>query len=153
MFCQFIFCHFCALQSQVDGEGLSSQVSERYPACTCLYMEDNEHTRTHILPNRFPDLKVDVEEELKQCRVSQSPSLPPVSHWSPSLPSVIGLPPIQEYVEQVRPMVRDTVCYLHHAIQEGKKVIVEGANATMLDIDFGESHTHTHTHTHTSVPL
>lgn len=34
-------------------------------------------------------------------------------------------------------MVRDTVFFLHQAIQEQKKVIVEGANATMLDIDFG----------------
>ena len=37
----------------------------------------------------------------------------------------------------MRPMVRDTVFYLHQAIQEQKKIIVEGANATMLDIDFG----------------
>lgn len=34
-------------------------------------------------------------------------------------------------------MVRDTVSYLHKAIGEGKKVLVEGANAAMLDIDFG----------------
>lgn len=36
-------------------------------------------------------------------------------------------------------MVCDTVSLVNHAIKQGKSVIVEGANATMLDIDFGES--------------
>ena len=31
----------------------------------------------------------------------------------------------------------DSVTYIHKAIGEGKKVLVEGANALMLDIDFG----------------
>ena len=37
-------------------------------------------------------------------------------------------------------MVRDTVTYLHNVLSSstGKTVIVEGAQATMLDIDFGE---------------
>ena len=56
-------------------------------------------------------------------------------------------------MDRIKPMVRDTVWYLHHAIQDQKKIIVEGANATMLDIDFGtQIHTHTHTHTHTALP-
>jgi len=33
--------------------------------------------------------------------------------------------------------VRETVQYLHQVLKDGKKVLVEGANATMLDIDFG----------------
>ena len=52
---------------------------------------------------------------------------------------------VQGYVGWVRPMVRDTVYYLHAAVEEGKKVVVEGANATMLDIDFGESTLHSNT--------
>ena len=69
--------------------------------------------------------------------LSLSPSL------SPSLPLPFSLslslsPSLwQEFVPLVRPMVKDTVFYLHQAIQEQKKIIVEGANATMLDIDFG----------------
>ena len=47
----------------------------------------------------------------------------------------------QEFSEVIKPMVRDTVTYLHHALQDKEKVIlVEGANATMLDIDFGIPH-------------
>ena len=31
----------------------------------------------------------------------------------------------------------DSVVYIHKALSDGKKVLVEGANALMLDIDFG----------------
>ncbi|CAO3694174.1 unnamed protein product [Umbelopsis ramanniana] len=39
--------------------------------------------------------------------------------------------------ERLRPYVVDGIGYLHKAHKEGKKVLVEGANALMLDIDFG----------------
>ncbi|KAI0748724.1 Adenylosuccinate synthetase [Daedaleopsis nitida] len=39
--------------------------------------------------------------------------------------------------ERLQPYVVDSVVYLHKALSEGKKVLVEGANALMLDIDFG----------------
>ncbi|RDX49838.1 Adenylosuccinate synthetase [Lentinus brumalis] len=39
--------------------------------------------------------------------------------------------------ERLRPYVLDSVVYIHKALSEGKKVLVEGANALMLDIDFG----------------
>ncbi|XP_026333290.1 adenylosuccinate synthetase isoform X3 [Hyposmocoma kahamanoa] len=41
------------------------------------------------------------------------------------------------YAKEIRPLVRDTVTYLHDQIKAGRKVLVEGANAAMLDIDFG----------------
>ncbi|KAL7633405.1 UNVERIFIED_CONTAM: hypothetical protein RMT77_016276 [Armadillidium vulgare] len=58
----------------------------------------------------FPELKVDVEEEIKKYK---------------------------GYVEKLAPLVKNTVVYIHNALMEGKSVLVEGANATMLDIDFG----------------
>ncbi|XP_059611853.1 adenylosuccinate synthetase [Phlebotomus argentipes] len=58
----------------------------------------------------FPELNVDVKSELERYK---------------------------EFAEKLRPLVGDTVFYMHRAIQEGKKVLVEGANAAMLDIDFG----------------
>jgi len=58
----------------------------------------------------FPSINVDVEAELARYK---------------------------EYVEKVRPYVKDTICFLHTAIREGKAILVEGANAAMLDIDFG----------------
>ena len=43
------------------------------------------------------------------------------------------------YAERLRPMVVETVSFLHKQIRSGKNVLVEGANAAMLDIDFGKS--------------
>jgi len=43
----------------------------------------------------------------------------------------------RELAEEIRPYVCETVSYLHEILASGKKVLVEGANASMLDIDFG----------------
>jgi len=44
----------------------------------------------------------------------------------------------KELADYFRPMTIDTIAYLNQAIIDGsKKILVEGANATMLDIDFG----------------
>lgn len=59
----------------------------------------------------FPSLSVDIEPELKK---------------------------YEEFAEKVRPLVTETVYFLHKSVREGKKILVEGANAAMLDIDFGK---------------
>ncbi|KJA24247.1 hypothetical protein HYPSUDRAFT_200747 [Hypholoma sublateritium FD-334 SS-4] len=43
----------------------------------------------------------------------------------------------KKLAEKLRPYVIDSVTYIHQAISSGKRVLVEGANALMLDIDFG----------------
>ena len=43
----------------------------------------------------------------------------------------------QVLAERLKPYVIDSVSYIHKAITDGKRVLVEGANALMLDIDFG----------------
>lgn len=46
---------------------------------------------------------------------------------------------VQDYVEKVKPMVRDGVFYMYGALHgPPKNILVEGANAALLDIDFGE---------------
>lgn len=61
----------------------------------------------------FPDLDVDIEKIIEQ---------------------------FQHLAEYFRPMIIDTIAYLNEAIIDGsKKILVEGANATMLDIDFGSN--------------
>ncbi|XP_055693893.1 adenylosuccinate synthetase-like isoform X2 [Lutzomyia longipalpis] len=72
--------------------------SEKFQSCCSLYQR------------MFPDLNVDVKDELVQYK---------------------------DFAEKLRPLVGDTVFFMHKAIKEGKKVLVEGANAAMLDIDFG----------------
>jgi adenylosuccinate synthase len=49
-------------------------------------------------------------------------------------------PMIQQFCdvgERLRPLVVDTVVYLHRAIRDGREVLLEGAQGTMLDIDHG----------------
>ena len=35
-------------------------------------------------------------------------------------------------------MVKDTIYHINNVISEGKNVLIEGANAVMLDFDLGE---------------
>lgn len=52
---------------------------------------------------------------------------------------------VQEYAERLRPMVRDGVYYMYEALHgPPKKILVEGANAALLDIDFGRDTTLMH---------
>lgn len=43
----------------------------------------------------------------------------------------------QGLAERLRPFVIDSVSYIHKALAEEKRILVEGANALMLDLDFG----------------
>ena len=43
----------------------------------------------------------------------------------------------ERFAERIRPMVRDTALLLNQAIAEGKTMLFEGAQGTMLDIDHG----------------
>lgn len=59
---------------------------------------------------RFPNIAYDVEAEIVSYRT---------------------------LAKRLRPMIADTVHYIHSAHAAGKRILVEGANATMLDLDFG----------------
>lgn len=68
---------------------------------------------THLVEvykKMFPNLEVDIPQELERYKV---------------------------FAEQIRPMVSDTVHFLSSQLKANKQVLVEGANAAMLDIDFG----------------
>jgi adenylosuccinate synthase len=43
----------------------------------------------------------------------------------------------EEYAERIRPMVCDTAALLADAMAQGKRILFEGAQGTMLDIDHG----------------
>lgn len=40
-------------------------------------------------------------------------------------------------IAQIKPFITDTSLYLNQAMKEGKKILIEGANGTLLDIDHG----------------
>ncbi|CAG5119811.1 unnamed protein product [Candidula unifasciata] len=65
-----------------------------------------------------------------------------VDHFKQMYPELIvdidsDLTLYKELAERVRPMAKDTVSYLHTAILENKRILVECAQSTILDIDFG----------------
>ena len=41
------------------------------------------------------------------------------------------------YAEQLRPFVRDTATWIHHARAQGKRLLFEGAQGSLLDVDHG----------------
>lgn len=43
----------------------------------------------------------------------------------------------RKIAETVKPLITDTVEYINSAHEAGRRILIEGANATMLDIDFG----------------
>ena len=59
---------------------------------------------------QFPDLKANVDEQLER---------------------------IKEMREHIRTCVIDTIPFISRSIHEKRNILVEGANANMLDIDFG----------------
>jgi adenylosuccinate synthase len=71
-------------------------------------------TRYHRLVNsrmkRYGDFDYDVEQELAR---------------------------YEKYREQLRPFVVDAIDFMHNALNENKRILIEGANALMLDIDYG----------------
>ncbi len=76
-----------------------------------MYISNRLRSLYNYYKLTYPDLEGDVEKTIEQFR---------------------------ELADYFRPMTIDTIAYLNQAIIDGsKKILVEGANATMLDIDFG----------------
>jgi len=44
---------------------------------------------------------------------------------------------LQQYIEFYRSMVIDTIIFMNNAVKKNKKILVEGAQACLLDVDFG----------------
>ena len=87
---------------------------------------------------RFVDL-MDPEEFARQLKIN-------VTAKNRILTELFGRKPLNYdeilaeylgYAEKLRPYVTDTIFTLHDAIGRGDKVLFEGAQATMLDIDYG----------------
>ena len=74
------------------------------------YFESRLRSLVKQLQIAYPGLQVDVESELEYYR---------------------------QVREEVLAMTTDTISLVHSALKADKRVLVEGANATMIDIDFG----------------
>eukprot|EP00071_Canis_lupus_P043303 XP_022276860.1 adenylosuccinate synthetase isozyme 2 isoform X3 [Canis lupus familiaris] len=83
--------------------------------CDLVSDFDGFSERFKVLANQYksiyPTLEIDIEGELQK---------------------------LKGYMERIKPMVRDGVYFLYEALHgPPKKILVEGANAALLDIDFG----------------
>ncbi|KAK5641330.1 hypothetical protein RI129_009877 [Pyrocoelia pectoralis] len=74
------------------------------------YFSDKFRGLVNLYERMFPNLSVDIDGELEKYR---------------------------QYADILRPYITETVYSINKCIKEGKKIFVEGANAALLDIDFG----------------
>lgn len=75
-----------------------------------VYFEARLRSLVAQLTNAYPGLDIDVEAELAYYHSIR---------------------------EELLPLITDTIVYCSDALDQGKNILVEGANATMLDLDFG----------------
>lgn len=74
------------------------------------YFESRLRSLVKQLKSAYPELEIDIDKELAY------------------FGRIRG---------QILPMVKDTVHFSNNALAENKSILVEGANATMIDLDFG----------------
>ena len=82
---------------------------------------------------------IEVEEFAEKCRdilTQKNLILQKVYNHAPLNYEEI-LSEYQSYAEKIAPYVCDTITFLNNEIDTGKKILFEGAQATMLDIDYG----------------
>lgn len=108
------------------GKGIGPAYCDKYERCG-LRVEDLYSTS--------------FEQKLKELVESRKALLKFYSPEDETIDQVLDGDKIyQEYIEfaeLLRPYACDAVTYLHKALEQDRKVIVEGAQATLLDIDFG----------------
>ena len=84
---------------------------------------------------RISDLYLDeslLEQKIAQLFASYSKRFPQLK-----LDAVSEVKKLKSYADRLEPVVCDTIYYMNAQIDQGSKVLIEGANAAMLDIDFG----------------
>ena len=63
--------------------------------------------------------------------------------WTAMLPDFTPFDPrpwptnTSDYAERLRPYVRDTTTWLHEAVAQGRRLMFEGAQGSLLDVDHG----------------
>ncbi|KYQ92695.1 adenylosuccinate synthetase [Tieghemostelium lacteum] len=96
------------------GPAYSSKASRGgIRVCDLFFFESFKKSFVRMVENkfkRFGKFEYDIEAELKR---------------------------YEEYSKLIKPFVIDSVYYINKAFDDGKRVLIEGAQSTMLDLDFG----------------
>ena len=116
-------------QSDVDGENLGTTLRGIGPCYR------DKVGRTHAV--RLGDiLRPDFQERVQRIVQAKSQMLAGLEGDAPLDATAIH----QEYsgfAEQLRPMIGDTTTYLLDALEQNKRVLFEGAQGALLDVDHG----------------
>eukprot|EP00638_Chattonella_subsalsa_P008576 CAMPEP_0117768758 /NCGR_PEP_ID=MMETSP0947-20121206/22584_1 /TAXON_ID=44440 /ORGANISM="Chattonella subsalsa, Strain CCMP2191" /LENGTH=157 /DNA_ID=CAMNT_0005593037 /DNA_START=90 /DNA_END=559 /DNA_ORIENTATION=+ len=106
--------HFIGTTKKGIGPAYSSKINRNGVRFGDLQdwpeFERKVRTLAGVFQSQYPDLKLDLEKELEFYRGMRA---------------------------QLLEMTVDTIEYINRQYYEGKKILIEGANAIMLDIDFG----------------
>lgn len=102
------------------ARGIGPAYSDKYERCG-IRMED-------LISDRF--------EELLTINLNNKNRIFEIYGY-PTIDLKQTLADYKEYAEILRPHIIDSVTYLHKALDDGKKILCEGAQASLLDIDFG----------------
>ncbi|KAJ1411208.1 adenylosuccinate synthetase [Ochromonadaceae sp. CCMP2298] len=112
-------------EKQLAGEKIGTTLKGIGPAYSCktqrnglrvgdlrdmVYFEARLRSLAAQLERQYPGIKIDVNQELVYYKSVR---------------------------EELLPLITDTIVYCNDALAAGKNILIEGANATMLDLDFG----------------
>mmetsp|Transcript_32330 Transcript_32330/g.54501 ORF Transcript_32330/g.54501 Transcript_32330/m.54501 type:complete len:508 (-) Transcript_32330:106-1629(-) len=112
-------------EKQLAGQKIGTTLKGIGPAYSCKtarnglrlgdlrdmeYFESRLRSLAGSLERAYPGIKIDIDKELAYYNAIRS---------------------------EILPLVTDTITYCNDALRSGKNILVEGANATMLDLDFG----------------
>uniref|UniRef100_A0A674J8V7 Adenylosuccinate synthetase n=1 Tax=Terrapene triunguis TaxID=2587831 RepID=A0A674J8V7_9SAUR len=114
-------------RQQQDGKNLGTTKKGIGPVYAC------KASRTGL---RICDLLADFHEFSKKFRVLAQQYK--ATYPALTINTEVELQQLKVYAERIRPLVKDGVYFMHQALHgPPKKILVEGANAALLDIDFG----------------
>jgi adenylosuccinate synthase len=96
------------------------------------YMDKVERTGIRMI-----DLLEEDFEALMRARIQDKNEIIEKLYGAEKLDENLIVEEYLGYVERIRPFVRDTGVMVHQGLEEGKKVLLEGAQGTLLDVDYG----------------
>jgi adenylosuccinate synthase len=117
----------------------------RAPGCACTTSSTPRSRKSSVRSSRVATsatgtLSTTPREKSSAIRCEASNRAPPARGAPSSCQTDVTLfntRQLQGLAERLRPFVIDSVVYIHEALATGKRILIEGANALMLDIDYG----------------
>ncbi len=117
------------LSEEMRGEKKIGTTKKGIGPC---YMDKVERTGIRVI-----DLISDGIEEALRERIAFKNILIEKIYGGNPLDADAIISDYKKYAERIKPYVKDTGVMVYEAVQSGKKVLLEGAQGTLLDVDYG----------------